>query len=157
MLFPCEITQLDIPDVGRNTILLFFSFQSVKSFHFKRFIQAACLITRIKIQAIAWQKDCFQLHAHCPPHRMKGGRPGTSSPNNKGKCSRFYAHCRRMKGGCSVSSIPNKRQMADHAGRRRSVVNQGTKLWRPPVEVTQFWRPRSGFGARFRFYKTNQK
>ena len=30
-----------------------------------------------------------------------------------------------------------------------SVVNPGTKLWRPPVEVTQFWCPRSGFGARF--------
>ena len=43
--------------------------------------------------------------------------------------------------------------MTDHAGGRRSVsvVNPGTKLWRPPVEVTQFWRPRSGFGARFRF------
>ena len=39
--------------------------------------------------------------------------------------------------------------MADHAGGRTSVVNLGTKLWRPPVEVTQFWRPRSGFGARF--------
>ena len=31
--------------------------------------------------------------------------------------------------------------MADHAGGKRSVVNSGTKLWRPPVEVTQFWRP----------------
>ena len=38
--------------------------------------------------------------------------------------------------------------MADHACGRRSVVNMGTKVWRPPVEVTQFWRPRSGFGAR---------
>ena len=37
--------------------------------------------------------------------------------------------------------------MADHASGRRSVVNPGTKLWRPPVEVTQFWRPKSGFGA----------
>ena len=42
--------------------------------------------------------------------------------------------------------------MADHAGDRRSVVNPGTKLWRPPVEITQFWRPRSCFGARFRFF-----
>ena len=39
--------------------------------------------------------------------------------------------------------------MADRAGGRRSVVNPETKLWRLPVEVTQFWRPRSGFGARF--------
>ena len=39
--------------------------------------------------------------------------------------------------------------MADHAGGLRSVVNPGTKLWRPPVEVTQFWRLKSGFGARF--------
>ena len=32
--------------------------------------------------------------------------------------------------------------MADHAGGgRHSVVNPGTKLWRPPVETTQFWRP----------------
>ena len=46
--------------------------------------------------------------------------------------------------------------MADHCG-RSSVVNPGTKLWRPPVAVTQFWRPRSGFGARFRFCKTPQK
>ena len=33
--------------------------------------------------------------------------------------------------------------MADHADvrSRRSVVNPGTTLWRPPVEVTQFCRP----------------
>ena len=48
--------------------------------------------------------------------------------------------------------------MANQAGgRRRSVVNPGTKPWRPPVEITQFWRPRSGFGARFHFCKTKQK
>ena len=47
--------------------------------------------------------------------------------------------------------------MADHAGGRRSVVNPGTKMLRLPVEVTQFWRPRSGYGARFRFCKTKQK
>ena len=29
------------------------------------------------------------------------------------------------------------------------MVNPGTKLWTLPVEVTQSWRPRSGFGARF--------
>ena len=39
--------------------------------------------------------------------------------------------------------------MADHAGLRRSVVILGTKLWRLPVEVTQFWRLRSSFDARF--------
>ena len=48
------------------------------------------------------------------------------------------------------------RQMADHAGGPRSMVNPGTKLWRPPVEVTQFWRPRRSFGASFRFCKTKQ-
>ena len=37
--------------------------------------------------------------------------------------------------------------MADQ--RRRSVVNQGTKLLRPLVEVTKIWVPRSGFGDRF--------
>ena len=47
--------------------------------------------------------------------------------------------------------------MFDHVGGRRSVVNPGTKLWRPPVEVTQFWRRRRGFGAGFRFCKTKQK
>ena len=41
--------------------------------------------------------------------------------------------------------------MADHAGGRRSVVNPGTKLWRPPVEVTQYWRPRRGFSDRFMY------
>ena len=48
--------------------------------------------------------------------------------------------------------------IADHAGGgRRSVVNPGTKSWIQPVEVTQFWRPRSGFGALFRLCKTKQK
>ena len=47
--------------------------------------------------------------------------------------------------------------MADHTGGQRSVVNPGTKLWRPPVEVTQFWRPKSGFGACFCFCKIKQK
>ena len=47
--------------------------------------------------------------------------------------------------------------LADHAGGRRSVVNPGIKLWRPPVEITQFLHPRSGFGARFRFCKIKQK
>ena len=35
--------------------------------------------------------------------------------------------------------------------------NPVTKLWRPPVEETQFCRPRSGFGARLGFCKTKQK
>ena len=39
--------------------------------------------------------------------------------------------------------------MANHAAGRRSVVNPSTKLWRPPVEVTQFWLQRNGFGAHF--------
>ena len=39
--------------------------------------------------------------------------------------------------------------ITDHAGSRRYKCNPCTMLWRPPVEVTQFWRPRSGFGARF--------
>ena len=43
MTLPCEIPQLDIPDVGRNHIL-FFLFQLVKSFQYKEFIQTACLI-----------------------------------------------------------------------------------------------------------------
>ena len=35
--------------------------------------------------------------------------------------------------------------MTDHAGPRRCECNHGTKFWHPPVEVTQFWLPRSGF------------
>ena len=31
--------------------------------------------------------------------------------------------------------------MTDNAGPRRYECNPGTKLWRLPVEVTQFWRP----------------
>ena len=46
--------------------------------------------------------------------------------------------------------------MAYHAGDRHSVVNPGTKLWRPPFEVTQFCPPRIDFGARFLFCKTKQ-
>ena len=37
------------------------------------------------------------------------------------------------------------------------VVNLGTKLWRTPVQVTQFWCPSSGFCTRYRFCKTKQK
>ena len=47
--------------------------------------------------------------------------------------------------------------MADYVGGRRSVVNSGTKLWRPPAEVTQLWRLRIGFGARFRFLYNQKK
>ena len=39
--------------------------------------------------------------------------------------------------------------MTDQVGPRQYECNPGTKLWRPPVKVTQFWRPRSGFDARF--------
>ena len=47
--------------------------------------------------------------------------------------------------------------MADHDGGRRSVVNPGTKLLRPPVEVTQFWRLISaGFGAVLVFVKSKK-
>ena len=42
MILPCEIPQLDIPDVGSNHIYYFFSFQSIKSFRYKRYIQTAC-------------------------------------------------------------------------------------------------------------------
>ena len=48
MILPCEIPQLDIPDVGGNHILKFyncFSFQSVKSFQYKRLIHTACFRT----------------------------------------------------------------------------------------------------------------
>ena len=38
--------------------------------------------------------------------------------------------------------------MADLAGGRRSVVNPGTKLWCPPIEVTQFWRGEEWFFVR---------
>ena len=41
--------------------------------------------------------------------------------------------------------------MTDHAGPLRSECPPGTKLWRPPAFVTQFWHLRSGFGTRFRF------
>ena len=50
MILTCEIPHLDIPDVGRNHMLYFFSFQAVKSFQYKRFIQSACL------------KKVFELH-----------------------------------------------------------------------------------------------
>ena len=37
----------------------------------------------------------------------------------------------------------------DHAGPRRCECHLGTNFWHPPIEVTQFWHPRSGIGARF--------
>ena len=44
MILPSDIPQLDIPDVDRNRMFFnFFSFQSVKSFQYKRFIETACL------------------------------------------------------------------------------------------------------------------
>ena len=39
--------------------------------------------------------------------------------------------------------------MTDHAGPRCCECHPGTNFWHPPTEVTQFWHPRSGFGARF--------
>ena len=48
------------------------------------------------------------------------------------------------------------KHMADHAGGRRSVGNPGTKLWRTPVEVTQYWRPKCSLSARYRFLKPNK-
>ena len=38
--------------------------------------------------------------------------------------------------------------MANHAGGRLSVVNLGTKFWRPPVQVTQFLAPEEWFWGR---------
>ena len=35
--------------------------------------------------------------------------------------------------------------VVEYLANRRSVVNPGTNLCRPPVEVTQIWRPRSPF------------
>ena len=49
-----------------------------------------------------------------------------------------------------------KGKMSDHAGPRRSDCPPCTKWWRLPAFVTQFWRPRSGFGARFRFCFKNK-
>ena len=39
--------------------------------------------------------------------------------------------------------------MTDHAGPRRWECHPGTKFLHPPIEITQFWHPRSGFGAYF--------
>ena len=39
--------------------------------------------------------------------------------------------------------------MTAHAGPRRCECHPGTKFRHPPVEVTQFWHPKSGYGARF--------
>ena len=39
--------------------------------------------------------------------------------------------------------------MTDHAGPGHCECHSGTNFWHPPIEVTQFWHPRSGFGAPF--------
>ena len=39
--------------------------------------------------------------------------------------------------------------MTDHAGPRRCECHPRTDCWHPHVEVTQFWHPRSGYGAMF--------
>ena len=46
--------------------------------------------------------------------------------------------------------------MTGHAGPRLCECHPGTKFWHPPVEVTPFWHPRSGFGARFLFERPNK-
>ena len=46
--------------------------------------------------------------------------------------------------------------MANYTGGLGSVVIPGSKLYRPPVKVTQFWHLRRGFGARFCFVKPNR-
>ena len=38
--------------------------------------------------------------------------------------------------------------MTDHAGPRRCECHPRNNFWHPPIEVTQFWHPRSGYGAR---------
>ena len=39
--------------------------------------------------------------------------------------------------------------MSNHAGPRRCKCHPGTIFWHPLIELTQFWHPKSGFGARF--------
>ena len=68
-------------------------------------------------------------------------------PRKNGNPSRLLCQSIKLETKQDYESI--NKYMADHAGGRRSVVNPGTKLWRPHGEVTQFWRPRSGFGASF--------
>ena len=46
--------------------------------------------------------------------------------------------------------------MAIHASCRRSVVNPGTKLWRPPDEATQFWRRGAVLANIFNVVKPNK-
>ena len=55
--------------------------------------------------------------------------------------------------------------MTDHAGPQRCEhwfllgeceCHPGTKFWHPPIEVTQFWHQRRGFGARFHFERLNK-
>ena len=46
--------------------------------------------------------------------------------------------------------------MADHAGGRRSVVNPGTKLWRPPVELLSVGTRGAVLAPVFVFVKPNK-
>ena len=39
--------------------------------------------------------------------------------------------------------------MTNHAGPPTLYVSPGTIFWHPPIEVTWFWHPKTGFGARF--------
>ena len=43
--------------------------------------------------------------------------------------------------GLGSANCDSLRPLSNHAGGQRSVVNQGAKVWRPSVKVTQFWRP----------------
>ena len=51
----------------------------------------------------------------------------------------------------------NHLHMTDQAGPRHCEYHPGTKFWHPPIEVTQFWQPRSGFGARSRFERQKKQ
>ena len=46
--------------------------------------------------------------------------------------------------------------MTDHAGPRRCECHPGTKVWHPPVEVTQFWHPGSGLAPVSVFERQNK-
>ena len=64
----------------------------------------------------------------------------------------FY-HCNSVISELSIFisyCMYSTEDVTDHAGpRRRCEFHPGTNFWHPPVEVTQFWHPRSGFGAHF--------
>ena len=73
------------------------------------------------------------------------------SKTNKFLLNGPYFYVRKLKNIQNPNLLLNSFHcyMANYAGGPRSVVNRGTKFWCLPVEVTKFWRPRSGFGAHF--------